>query len=283
MMTQEKQCADECESPGDKMDPAKMPGHWLLARLGKRVLRPGGLELTRRLLAALHIQHDDRVVEFAPGLGATARLALQSKPATYTAVERDAAAASQVQRLLEAQHTGVDVRVITGLAQETGLPDSSATVVYGEAMLTMQTETRKRLIVREAFRLLRPGGRYGIHELGISPGDLSEEEANRIRQSITTAIHHQALPLTMTQWDSLLSSEGFEITHRSTVQMALLEPARMIRDEGFFGALRFACRLLRDREARRRVLGMRKVFREHRHQMNAICLVATKPLQGAKP
>ena len=29
----------------------KMPGHWVLARMGKRVLRPGGLELTRRLLA----------------------------------------------------------------------------------------------------------------------------------------------------------------------------------------------------------------------------------------
>jgi hypothetical protein len=27
-----------------------MPGHWVLARMGKRVLRPGGLELTRRLL-----------------------------------------------------------------------------------------------------------------------------------------------------------------------------------------------------------------------------------------
>ncbi|PRC44304.1 SAM-dependent methyltransferase, partial [Mycobacterium sp. ITM-2017-0098] len=31
---------------------ADLPGHWLLARLGKRVLRPGGLELTTRLLAA---------------------------------------------------------------------------------------------------------------------------------------------------------------------------------------------------------------------------------------
>lgn len=27
-----------------------MPGHWLLARLGKRVLRPGGRELTEQLL-----------------------------------------------------------------------------------------------------------------------------------------------------------------------------------------------------------------------------------------
>ncbi len=31
---------------GAGLDPAKMPGRLLLARLGKRVLRPGGRELT---------------------------------------------------------------------------------------------------------------------------------------------------------------------------------------------------------------------------------------------
>jgi hypothetical protein len=58
----------------------KMPGHWLLARMGKRVLRPGGLELTHRLLAQLAIGSNDEVVEFAPGLGVTARLTLTRSP-----------------------------------------------------------------------------------------------------------------------------------------------------------------------------------------------------------
>jgi uncharacterized iron-regulated membrane protein len=33
----------------------KAPGHWLLARVGRRVLRPGGRELTEKLVAALNI------------------------------------------------------------------------------------------------------------------------------------------------------------------------------------------------------------------------------------
>ena len=38
----------------------KMPGHWLLAKMGKRVLRPGGLELTRAMLDRLAVgPHDD--------------------------------------------------------------------------------------------------------------------------------------------------------------------------------------------------------------------------------
>lgn len=31
------------ESPPRVVPTEKMPGHWLLARMGKRVLRPGGL------------------------------------------------------------------------------------------------------------------------------------------------------------------------------------------------------------------------------------------------
>ena len=47
------------------------PGHWVLARVGKRVLRPGGLELTLQMLSNARLT-GARVVEFAPGLGRTA-------------------------------------------------------------------------------------------------------------------------------------------------------------------------------------------------------------------
>src|ERR1043166_9284441 len=81
-------------APGASLSQQKMPGHWVLARLGKRVLRPGGMELTRRMIAALTIVSADDLIEFAPGLGITAQLALKRHPASYTAVERDPAAAA---------------------------------------------------------------------------------------------------------------------------------------------------------------------------------------------
>ena len=62
--------------PGEGLKTEKMPGHWVLARLGKRVLRPGGMELTRRMLKRLAIKPSDEVIEFAPGMGTTARLTL---------------------------------------------------------------------------------------------------------------------------------------------------------------------------------------------------------------
>lgn len=126
--------------PGEELKAEKMPGHWLLARLGKRVLRPGGRQMTNQMIEALKIGPTDAVVEFAPGLGGTARLTLQRNPATYTAVERDKDAAALVQRYLQ----GPNQRCVVGLAENTGLPDALATVVYGEAMLSMQTPSKNR-------------------------------------------------------------------------------------------------------------------------------------------
>jgi len=40
--------------PGERQRLNKMQGHWLLARAGKRVLLPGGLDLARRMLNALN-------------------------------------------------------------------------------------------------------------------------------------------------------------------------------------------------------------------------------------
>ena len=61
----------------------KAPGHWVLARAGKRVLRPGGAALTRSMLSRAGLAGAD-VVEFAPGLGVTAGWILEGGPASYT-------------------------------------------------------------------------------------------------------------------------------------------------------------------------------------------------------
>ena len=257
---------------GEELDTTKMPGHWLLARLGKRVLRPGGRELTRQMLDELDIQSSDDVVEFAPGLGFTAQLTLNQKPASYTAVERDETAAGVVRRYL----TENNQTCLIGRAEETGLPDATASVVYGEAMLTMQTPSKKQQIVQEASRLIKPMGRYGIHELCLVPEDLDENTKQEIQKALTDAIHVGARPLTVSEWQTLLEAEGFIIQAEATTPMHLLEPNRLIQDEGFWGTLRFVGNVLRNKEARHRVKTMRQVFQKYEEHLAAIMLVGVK-------
>ena len=252
---------------------SKMPAHWMLAQMGKKVLRPGGLELTRHMLTSLAINPSDDVVEFAPGLGITAKLALRRNPASYVAIERDEVAGARVRSFLN----GPSQRCVVGNAQETGLPTASATVVYGEAMLTMQAPAAKDRIIAEAARLLRRGGRYGIHELSMVPDNLPGPMRAEITDAFGSSIHHLVQPLTVAEWREKLERHGMKVQIAQSAPMHLLEPARIIQDEGIFGAMRFAFNALRHREARIRVLKLKRLLRNYRDHVGAIILVAVKP------
>jgi len=258
--------------PGSGLQTEKMPGHWVLAQLGKKVLRPGGVELTNAMLAALPIGPGARVVEFAPGLGYTAQLTLARYPTSYTGVEPDENAAALVRKYLR----GEGQRCVVGRAESTGLPDSTATVVYGEAMLSMQTETRKKQIIAEAHRVLAPGGRYGIHELMLVPNDILDTLKNEIQSALSNVIHVGARPMTIAEWRGLLEEQGFTVEEEATAPMHLLEPKRIMEDEGLLGALRLAQNILANPVARQRVQGMRRIFREYEAYLGAIMLVARK-------
>lgn len=257
---------------GASLSEQKMPGPWLLARLGKRVLRPGGLELTQRMIAALTIVFADDVVEFAPGLGIAAQLTLKRRPASYTAIERDPAAAAIVSGYLKESTQ----KCITGSADDTGLPCEVATVVYGEAMLTMQSSEMKRRIVREARRLLKPSGRYAIHEMCLVGDDLDETLKKEIVQALSRTIHVGVRPLSVSDWRTLMQAEGFEVEVEARAPMHLLEPKRLLRDEGLKGTVRFMWNIVRDRESRERVLMMRKVFRRYQSNLAAVMMICVK-------
>lgn len=246
-------------------------GHWLLARLGKRVLRPGGIGLTRALLADAGLADSD-VVELAPGLGRTAAEIITARPRSYQGVDQDPEAVRAVQPVVAGYG-----QVRTADAADTGLPATSADVVIGEAMLTMQGDKTKDAIITEAVRLLRPGGRYAIHELALTPDDLPDTVKTDIRQALARTIKVNARPLTPAEWQRLLVAHGLVIDQVQTARMALLQPRRLVSDEGLVGALRFARNLLTHPDARRRVLAMRRTFHTHRRHLAAIAVVAHKP------
>lgn len=248
-----------------------LPGHWLLAKVGKRVLRPGGRELTAALLDDAALAGAD-VVELAPGLGKTAVEILGRRPRSYLGVEADEQAVA-----LAAAAIGDRGRVVHADADDTGLDAASADVVVGEAMLTMQSDRGKSAIIDEAFRVLRPGGRYAVHELSLHPDTLPDDAKTEIRKALARSIKVNARPLTEAEWREALERSGFVVERVRFAPMALLEPARMIADEGVAGTARIAFNVARNPSARKRILGMRKVFAKYRDQMAAIEVIVRKP------
>jgi hypothetical protein len=143
-------------------------------------------------------------------------------------------------------------------------------------MLTMQTEETKRRIVREAHRLLKVGGRYAIHEMCLMSDDLNEDEKRKTEKALTGVVHHGVRPLAVSEWRALLETEGFHVKSVNMAPMSLLEPGRLIRDEGLRGALRFVRNVIRDKQARQRVLEMRSVFRSNRKRLGAVAMLGVK-------
>ncbi|MEM8940300.1 MAG: methyltransferase domain-containing protein [Bacteroidota bacterium] len=247
-------------------------GHWLLAKMGKKVLRPGGKKLTIKLIDHLRINDQDDIVEFAPGLGFTAAVALKNNPKSYTGIELNEEAAGALRRII----SGKDERIIIGNASESTLQDNCADKVYGEAMLTMQADHRKSDIIREAFRILKKGGRYGIHELSLEPDDLDDEIKRTIQKEIARAVKVNARPLTISEWTNLLEKEGFKIVKVETNTMQLLEPKRMIDDEGFLRTLKIAFNILTHPKERKRILAMRKTFQRYQKHLSAVAIISEK-------
>jgi len=256
----------------------KMPGHWLLATMGKKVLRPGGLELSTWMIQELNIGIKDEVVEFAPGLGRTAQLTLQNAPLTYTGIEQNEEAA-EVARKAIGESSSRAIRVAN--AHETGLPDQSATVAYGEAFLTMQSTKEKEKILKEIARVLKPGGHYGMHELTLATDD--QDLVTTVQKELSKSILVNAKPLTVKEWQELLLSCGFEIVKMKKVPMTLLEPKRLLADEGVKGVSKITTNLLKHPTALMRVLQMRKSFQKRADVLQAISIVAQKSHQIQRP
>jgi len=158
-----------------------------------------------------------------------------------------------------------------------GCPVNRPPWSMGEAVLTMQGPEQKCRIVAEAFRLLQPGGRCGIHELSLTPEDLPSAVQDDISREMSRNIRVGPRPLSAREWRGLRTDAGFRVASEATAPMPLLEPRRVIQDEGLLRALPFVFNVLRTPEAWKRVISMRRMFRRHRDHLAAISLIAMKP------
>lgn len=271
MSTESKQAGVKGERSGPEA--GRMQGHWLLAKLGKRILRPGGRALTAKLLEQAKPAGGDDIVELGPGVGSTAEVLLRANPRSYRGVDPNPEGRDAVKNILK-KHPRADYVVAD--ARETGLDDASADLVVGEAMLTIQDDAGKNAIVAEAARLLRPGGRYAIHEMAWLP-DHTDEERETARRELSRVIKVGARPLTLEGWKELLATHGLEAEWHDRAPLHLLEPRRIVSDEGLWGALLFWNNARRLPGASDRLKAMRQGFQLQGKLMGGIVILARKP------
>ena len=248
------------------------PGHEFLARLGKTRLRPGGREATEWLLSHVDFTADTRVLEVACNMGTTMVALAEAHGCRITGLDMNPKALEKARANIAAHGLNDVIDVVEGNALALPFPDATFDVVINEAMLTMLPRENKAKAIAEYFRVLKPGGVLLTHDVALRVTD--EVEAAELRAGISRAINVNVDPLPHALWEKLLRDAGFAIEVQ-TGDMTLLDPAGLVRDEGFDGAMKIIRNGLRT-ENLDRFRKMFNFFFDHNKEFSYIAVVSKK-------
>jgi arsenite methyltransferase len=109
-----------------------------------------------------------------------------------------------------------NVEFLKGEIENIPLPDNSVDVVISNCVINLSTD--KSRVLREAFRVLKPGGRFAVSDV-VTRGEIAPE----IRESVLLWIGCVAGALEESEYRSKLTAAGFEQID--------LEPTRIYRAE----------------------------------------------------
>lgn len=106
----------------------------------------------------------------------------------------------------------------------------------------------------------------------LAQGDRIED----IYRELATTIRVNTAPLSEAGWQGACESAHLTVQQHQTGPMALLNPLRIIQEEGLDTLLSLGWNLLVHPIMRQRILAMRRVFTEYRNDLGYIILRAEK-------
>lgn len=246
------------------------PGHEVLAKAGKTVLRPGGLEATHQLLDWADFQPGETVLELAASFGKSAIWLAKRYRVHVVGIERNPESVRIAQENI--RQAGLEGQVDVREGNIFNLTDITETFdyVFAEAILTMQSPSGKAKILEGIQQVLKPQGTFLSHEM-LATGDKAE-----LNRALSQVIRVNAQPLSVEEWQQACEQAGLTIQQSKTGGMGLLNPKRVIEDEGLFPSLKIAWNVLTQAAIRERVLEMKHTFDQYRDQLGYIAFYASK-------
>src|SRR5690554_7345562 len=102
-----------------------------------------------------------------------------------------------------AEAGATNVEFLKGYIEEIPLPDNSVDVIISNCVINLSAD--KRQVLREAFRVLKPGGRFAVSDVVVN-GEVPAE----VRRSMELWVGCVAGALEVSQFEALLLEAGFE-------------------------------------------------------------------------
>lgn len=214
----------------------RLPTHLFLAKLGKKMLRPGGREGTDRIISECNVDAGTNILEVAPNMGTTAMHLAKTYGCTITGIDINIDSVKKAQE--NVLNAGLDhlISIRHGNALELPFEDESFDLVINEAMLTMLPHELKLRALKEYRRVLKPGGVLATHDLLLRQeleGNELYEELKELRKLILV----NAQPMTECNWTKLFEEAQFSSIQPATGKLHLLSLKGLVVDEGWDGLI----------------------------------------------
>ncbi|PIE53812.1 MAG: SAM-dependent methyltransferase [Dethiosulfovibrio peptidovorans] len=247
----------------------RVPGHELLARIGKKTLRPGGKVATEWLIERAGISKNSNVLEVACNMGTTLIDVASKYGANIVGVDMSENALKTAASNIRDAGFEDAIELVKADARNLPFEDECFDVVINEAMLTMLSNEDKKKAIGEYFRVLKNGGVLLTHDV-----NLPNEDPELIG-ALRKVINIPATPLSEDHWVQLFKNVGFDHCEIKTGRMAFMSEEGLVRDEGFEGMMRIYENASKDPNYEQ-FLEMKKFFMENEDKFCYIALVSRK-------
>jgi SAM-dependent methyltransferase len=212
-------------------------------------LHPGGLELTEGLAELCEVRSGSDVLELACGTGESACFLAERRGARVVGLDASPRMIRRAEEKARARGLGVAFRQAD--AHHLPFPDAAFDVAICECTLCIFD---KEQVLREMVRVVRPGGRVGMHDLcwrEDTPEDLKR----------TLAEIEGERPETLEGWQRLFARAGLanvRAVDKSPLIHRWMKESR--KQLGLIGQLRLGWKVIR----RWGIRGLRRILRSER-------------------
>lgn len=117
-----------------------------------------------------------------------------------------------------------NVEFLKGHIEDIPLPDASVDVIISNCVINLSAD--KREVLREAFRVLRPGGRFAVSDI-VFRGEVPAE----VRRSLELWVGCVAGALEASEFEALLREVGFEEVGIEPTRVYEAEDMRMLIED----------------------------------------------------
>lgn len=226
--------------------------------VGRRILHPGGVRATQKLLEFLGIGKNKKVLDIACGKGLTSIYIAKKYGCQVVGIDILEKSIEEARHAAKKKGVGHLVSFHLGDAHELPFSDNEYDITLAQAMLILVKDKAK--VIKEATRVLKPSGHSGWIELSWKKQPTRDFLSTATKEICAVCIANVE---TFDRWKELFKGEGVRELKIDKHDMKYRGMHGMIEDEGLVNGFKILYRLMTNSQIRKRMMKLDTFFKSY--------------------